>query len=110
VTHAFVAWQPTVGRAVSSILSPEQRRARSAALPGLPSSAGAWAKKPSEVTFDTWLDLYREFAGVADGATWARLSGAERQLRRQQSRLQKRYRTRVRPPPDRCGVASGRRA
>lgn len=104
VTHAFAAWQPTVGRAVASLLAPERRRARLATLPGEPSLAEAWARKPSEVTFDTWLDLYRGFAGVADGATWTRLSGAEQQLRRQQSRLRKMHRTRVRPPPDRCGA------
>lgn len=99
VTACFAAWRPTVGRALASVLGTAAARTLRGSLPASPSLARTWISKPSEVPFDAWLELFHALASVAGAPTWHQLSGAERRLRQQQTRLQKVHRTRVRPPP-----------
>jgi len=109
VTTCFVAWQPTVGHAITRVLGRQFSRTPTAARSVVPSLARTWTSQPTAVPFEAWLDLFRWFAGVADAATWQRLSGAEKRLRQQQARLQKVHRTRVRPPPAACPTRRRRR-
>jgi 23S rRNA (adenine-N6)-dimethyltransferase len=97
VTACFAGCQPTVGRAVATLVGKEASRRPGAMLPG--PLKGAWVSRPSEVPFEAWLDLFRWFANRADAPAWKRLSGVTERLRRQQASLQKVHRTRVRPPP-----------
>jgi len=99
VIACFVAWQPTVGRALASVFSREHVSVLTRALTVVPSIARTFASRPSAVPFHAWLDLFHWFGTVADAATWGRLSGAEDRLRQHQVRLRKVHRTRVRPPP-----------
>ncbi len=99
VTASFVAWQATVGQAITSVLGATESRTLRAALPASPSITRTLTSKPSKVPFNAWLELFHEFAAVAGASTWRRVAGAEQRLRQQQTRLQKVHRTRVRPPP-----------
>ncbi|HEX3722154.1 MAG TPA: 23S ribosomal RNA methyltransferase Erm [Nitrolancea sp.] len=80
VTFGFTAWKPTIGGAFETVLSRE-RLARLADQIGF-----SLRQKPSELTFDQWLTLYRAFRRVARGAEWQVIDGAEDRLRAQQER------------------------
>lgn len=80
VTFGFTAWKPTIGGAYETVLSRE-RFARLAQQSGF-----ALNLKPSELTFDQWLRLYRAFRQIASDEEWQVVDGAEQRLRAQQER------------------------
>jgi 23S rRNA (adenine-N6)-dimethyltransferase len=78
VTFGFTAWKPSIGAAYESVLSRE-RLARLAQQSGVGLSL-----KPSELTFDQWLALYRAFSRLATVEEQRVIAGAEWRLRAQQ--------------------------
>jgi 23S rRNA (adenine-N6)-dimethyltransferase len=87
VSHAFSAWQPSVGAALAPPLG-RSVMARLLRAAGIDSDA-----RPSEVPIDRWVVLAGLIRQTAAPRTLARLMGAEQRLRQRQVRLQKRHRT-----------------
>ena len=86
VTFVFTAWKPTIGDALGTIL-PRGALARLTRR-----GVVNLALKPSEVSFDGWLSLFRAFLGGATPSQRQAIRGAEERLRREQARIEKRPR------------------
>lgn len=89
VVHGFTAWKPTIRAAFEPLFG---RRCLEAARRELGPSLN---RKPSQVSFDQWLALYRCLRDGAPAGAWAEIDGAEQRLRERQSGLSKSHRTRV---------------
>ena len=88
VTFGFTAWKPTIGVAYATVLS--QKHLNLIAE----QSDIDLSLKPSEITFDQWLGLYRAFSRFATAKEQQVIAGAEERLRAQQERLTKQPRSR----------------
>jgi len=105
VVYLFTAWQPTMDAALASIFTQQQRRH---IHKGLDIDLAA---TPTSLAFTQWLDLFEYFKTVGNERSMRMLSGSERRLLRQQTRLHKVHRTRPRRkrPPQHLADRSGGR-
>ncbi|MGA7669931.1 MAG: 23S ribosomal RNA methyltransferase Erm [Nitrolancea sp.] len=90
VTFGFTAWKPTVAEALGTILprGPVDR---------IEGDCGVNLRlKPSEISFDGWLSLFRAFVSQATVEQRQVITGAEERLCREQERIDKRSRPRQR--------------
>ena len=94
VVSAFTAWRPTIGAALVQRFGPRVTRRLLDAADLDP------ALRPTEASFDAWLNLFTAFLRLPD-ALRSRVAGAEARLRRQQSLLRKEHRSRA--PRDALG-------
>lgn len=83
VVHGFTAWKPTIAAAYERVI-PRPVLIRLAKEIGF--DVGL---KPSEVSFDCWLALFRAFIGGAHAAQLRQIMGAEERLRAQQERTER---------------------
>jgi 23S rRNA (adenine-N6)-dimethyltransferase len=99
VITIFTAWLPSVGESLARVVGARvaHRLLTDARLDP--------DRRPSEVAFAGWLDLFDRFSSLP-AAIRIRVAGAEDRLARQQRRLQKRHRTRA--PRDDLIVYLGR--
>ena len=86
VTFGFTAWKPTVGEALGTVL-PRGTLARMTGECGVNLEL-----RPSEVSFDGWISLFRAFMSRATVEQRRAVEGAEERLHRQQERIEKRPR------------------
>lgn len=86
VTYGFTAWKPAIGIAYEGVSSRKQLN-RIAEQSGVDLNL-----KPSEVSFEQWLRLYRAFTKVVSAEEQRAIAGAEERLRAQQARRAKPFR------------------
>ncbi len=89
VVYAFTAWKPSLGDALRPLFTTRQLRVIQQRL-GI-----ALGRRPSEVSFPEWLEIFESFSAHAGPAARARVEGSERKLRRQQARIEKVHRSRT---------------
>lgn len=87
VTYGFCAWAPDIRTAYSDVL---QGRARLT----LENANIDLSLRPSEVTVDMWVWLFRVFRDEAPPRARRKVAGAHSRLKEQQSGLKKSHRTR----------------
>ena len=89
VETVFTAWQPTVERAVARLVPKDavgqvQRRL-----------GRALAARPSALSVEEWIALYRLLDDLGDERFWVACAAASERLRRQQARIERPTRTSV---------------
>lgn len=87
VVYGYTQWSPTVLEAFTRIFTERQRAiiAKSQKLEGL---------KPTDLTFDQWIGLYKSFRTYVSEGKKQRVRGSEKQLRSQQEKISRSHRTR----------------
>ena len=88
VTHVFTAWQPALDSALKSIFTRQQLKYLKRDL------AFDLDVSPAYLPFEQWLHLFEHFKMVRDERTMQVIAGSEKDLLRQQQKLQKVHRTR----------------
>lgn len=91
IVYGFSQWKPTLGEALEAIFTHRQfaRLAKDFSFKKTATS--------TELNFNQWLGLFKYFLiGVAESERQL-VVGSERKLRKQQARLEKIHRTRIRP-------------
>jgi len=88
VVYGYTQWQPTVLDAFEGVFTTAQRRIieKDQTLAGL---------KPTELTLEQWLDLFRTYLHHVKEWRKQKVRGSERRLKRQQEKLDKQHRTRA---------------
>lgn len=89
VEAIFSAWQPTAEQALRKLLP------KSRAVHALRNVNGTLAVRPSDVSAETWLELFRALDDERYAESWKLLASASAKLRVQQATLQRPTRTRV---------------
>ncbi len=89
VVYVYTQWQPSVLEALRDVFTPAQRKI-------MAQQRGIGELKPSELTMDHWLVLFETYLVHATQGRKQTLHGSERRLKRQQGKIEKRHRTRVR--------------
>lgn len=87
VVYGYNQWQPTILDAFKKIFSPKQRSIVEREL-------GIRGVKPSDLTFDQWLRLFKTFIVYVPSDKKEVVRGAEERLKKQQKGLRKWHRTR----------------
>jgi len=89
VIYGFNQWKPTLKEALVKIFTHKQ-------FVGLAHDLGfEISAKPTDLTFEQWLGLFNYFLVGVEESKKELIHGAERRLRKQQVRLQKDHRTRI---------------
>jgi len=90
VVYGFTAWQPTLGDIFKDIFSYRQVKQISRILKiNLKAT-------PTSLRLVDWLNLFETFKEIAGARAIGRVRGSEKRLRRQQRKLEKIHRTRIR--------------
>lgn len=87
VVYGYTQWAPSVLDSFKNVFSSRQRSiiAKSQKLEGL---------KPTELTIDQWIGLFKAFRQFVSESKKQIVRGSEAHLKKQQNKLQKSYRTR----------------
>ena len=87
IVYGYTQWQPTVLAAFQEIFTSAQRRL-------IASNQGISELKPTDLTFDQWLHLFKTY--LLHVKQWRRqkVRGSEQRLNKQQKKAEKRHRTR----------------
>lgn len=90
IVYGFNQWESSLKKALREIFTHPQfvRLAKNLKFPR--------SAKPTDLNFDQWLGLFNYFLVGVEKSKKDLIRGAEVQLRRQQARLQKDHRTRIR--------------
>lgn len=91
IVHSFTQGRPTMKSALKGVLTYTQFRRLSEDL-GFRQEVS-----PAALSFEQWLGLFRYFSREVDRDRRSLVAGAEKRLRRHQSRLEKVHQTRRRP-------------
>jgi len=87
VVYGYNQWQPNILDAFRDVFSPRQRSI-------LERGSGIKSTKPSELTLEQWLKLFKTFTTYVPSEKKEVVRGAEEKLKRQQQTLRKWHRTR----------------
>ncbi len=89
VVFGYTKWAPTVLESFNKVFTKRQRLiiAKSQKLNGL---------KPTDLSIEQWINLYKSFLQYVDESKKNLVYGSEKRLQKQQSKLEKSYRTRER--------------
>lgn len=89
VVYGFTTWRSSSGRMFDDLFSYSQRKRIRREL------SIDLAATPTEFSFEQWLRLFTFFLDLDNSRAMQRITGSERRLQRQQTRLQKVHRTRA---------------